>query len=104
MNAKTFIEENRKWGKGEKGTFDYNGIIGLLEDYHSEIEKQQLDKVKIRVHGHKLNEGKFEELSKPMIKYLCENFHPHVTVVITPTSAELLEGLKGIKCDEFIVD
>jgi hypothetical protein len=34
----------------------------------------------------------FEELARPIIQYLCENFHPHVTVIITPTHAELLEG------------
>jgi len=34
----------------------------------------------------------FEQLARPMIQYLCENYHPHVTVVITPTNAELLEG------------
>ena len=34
----------------------------------------------------------FEEIAKPMMKYLCENFHPHVTVIITPTSAEISEG------------
>lgn len=34
----------------------------------------------------------FEQLAHPMIQYLCENYHPHVAVVITPTNAELLEG------------
>lgn len=36
-----------------------------------------------------------EELKKaamPMIKYLNENHHPHNTVIITPTSVELMEG------------
>lgn len=36
----------------------------------------------------------FKEASLPMIKYLNENCHPHVTVIITPTGAELLEGLR----------
>ena len=35
----------------------------------------------------------FEELARPMIKWLCDNYHPHVIVVITPTSAELNEGV-----------
>lgn len=38
----------------------------------------------------------FESISRLMIEYLCENHHPHVTVIITPTSAELLEGKKAI--------
>ena len=59
----------------------------------------------MRVHGEELNEGKFEELARPMVKYLCENYHPHVTVIITPTSAELLEGLKNIgRVEDYIRD
>lgn len=34
----------------------------------------------------------FIEASKPLIKYLCENHHPHVSVIVTPINAELLEG------------
>lgn len=39
----------------------------------------------------------FEELAGPMIKWLCENYHPHVSVIITPTSAELSEGLISLR-------
>lgn len=35
----------------------------------------------------------FEELSRPLMKWLCENFHPHVVVIIEPTSASMHEGL-----------
>jgi len=37
----------------------------------------------------------FEEAARPLIKWLNENYHPHVTVIVTPTSAELLEGLQS---------
>ena len=73
-------------------------ITELFENAHTE-------NVKMRVHGEELNEGKFEELARPMVKYLCENYHPHVTVIITPTSAELLEGLKTIgRVEDYIRD
>lgn len=69
------------------------------------FENSNMENVKTRVHGKELNEGKFEELARPIIKYLCENYHPHVTVIITPTSAELLESLKGIgNVDDYICD
>ena len=69
------------------------------------FEISHLEQVKIRVHGEELNEGKFEELARPMIKYLCENYHPHVSVIITPTTAELLEGLKSVGViDDYIRD
>jgi len=35
----------------------------------------------------------FENLARPVIKFLNDNCHPHVSVIITPTNAELLEGI-----------
>lgn len=34
----------------------------------------------------------FKQAALPMIKWLCESVHPHHTVIVTPTYAELLEG------------
>lgn len=34
-----------------------------------------------------------EALCRPVMQFLNDNFHPHVTVIITPTLAELLEGI-----------
>ena len=34
-----------------------------------------------------------EDAARPLIKYLAENHHPHVTAIVTSTSIELLEGL-----------
>jgi hypothetical protein len=47
---------------------------------------------------------KFEELVKPLIKYMAENHHPHTTLIIDSTHAELLEGLVVISTDEFLID
>jgi hypothetical protein len=46
----------------------------------------------------------FEELAKLMIKYLAENHNPHTTVIITSTTAELLEGKMSVETIEFIKD
>lgn len=46
----------------------------------------------------------FEEAAKPLMKYLCENHHPHVTVIVTGNTCELLEGQKVFKTNEFNVD
>lgn len=35
----------------------------------------------------------FEDAARPLIKWLCENKHPHHSVIVTPTGAELLEGV-----------
>ena len=46
MTEETFIKVIRKWNEGETGTFDYNGIVSLLKDYHAEIEKTAFRKSK----------------------------------------------------------
>lgn len=47
---------------------------------------------------------KFQELVKPVMKFLCEEFHPHVTVIIEPTHAEIVEGLASFPTAEFLKD
>lgn len=37
--------------------------------------------------------AEFEKVARPMIKFLNDNCHPHVSVIVTPTNAELLEGV-----------
>lgn len=34
----------------------------------------------------------FEDKTRAVIKWLNDNMHPHAKVIITPTSAELVEG------------
>lgn len=46
----------------------------------------------------------FEVASKPLIKWLNENCHPHVTAVVANNRSELSEGVAAIKCEEFIRD
>ena len=46
----------------------------------------------------------FIKLSTELIKWLCENGHPNMTILITSESAELVEGLLAIHTTEFIKD
>lgn len=48
--------------------------------------------------------SEFLEAAKPLMKLLAENYHPHVTAIITANTAELLEGIVGTGTDEFLVD
>lgn len=34
----------------------------------------------------------FKQAALPLIKWLCENVHPHHSVIVTSTNAELLKG------------
>lgn len=45
-----------------------------------------------------------KEASLPLIKWLNENCHPHVTVIVTPDSYELKEGVSFEKVRDFIQD
>lgn len=46
----------------------------------------------------------FETIARQMIEWLCNNGHPHMTVIIGTTSAELLEGAMAIYTTEFVKD
>ena len=46
----------------------------------------------------------FEEAVKPLMKWLCENTHPHTTVIVDGTLAQLVEGVENVKTNEFLVD
>lgn len=46
----------------------------------------------------------FEKAAEPMIKYLAENHHPHMQVLIDSTSAILLEQEKMYANSSYVVD
>lgn len=46
----------------------------------------------------------FEEITKPAIKWLCENLHPFAKIIIDCTGAELVEGSIGFQTNEYLVD
>ena len=46
----------------------------------------------------------FEVVTRPVIEWLNKNCHPHVSVVIEPTSAELLEGVCRVWTDDYVRD
>ena len=45
-----------------------------------------------------------EVVIKAVMKWLNENCHPHTTIIITQTEAELLEGITNVLTNEFIKD
>jgi len=38
-------------------------------------------------------QAEFKELCLPLIKFLNDRFHPHTTIIVTPTGAQLMQGL-----------
>lgn len=64
-----------------------------------EREKEAAQRYKART------QMKFEEITRPVLKFLCENYHPHVSVIITPTTAVLYEGELSIgEINDYVVD
>lgn len=50
------------------------------------------------------NHKTFDKAVRPLIKYLCENHNSHVSVIVIPTSAELLSGEKAFQTNEYLID
>lgn len=44
----------------------------------------------------------FEAVTRPVIEWLNKTCHPHVSVVIEPTRAELLEGVCAYPTNDYI--
>lgn len=54
-----------------------------------------------------LTDQQIEELQKaaePLIKYLAENFHPHVKVIVEQDRAEILESSATVITKTYIKD
>ncbi|AXG70461.1 hypothetical protein KORDIASMS9_02701 [Kordia sp. SMS9] len=55
----------------------------------------------------KLNQKQLEEFKKaaePLMEFINNNCHPHVTVIVGTDKAELLEGVTVHNTDKFIND
>lgn len=46
----------------------------------------------------------FEAVTRPVMEWLNKNCHPHVSVVIEPTGAELLESVCYYPTNDFVRD
>lgn len=79
-------------------------LFGNSRELEEAIENMQefIDELKLLRDGK--SESPFESVAKPLMKWLCENKHPHTTAIVTGNVAELVEGVENIKTDEFIVD
>lgn len=46
----------------------------------------------------------FEKAARPLIEWLAQNMHPHSTVIVNATTAELLDGVCVFRTDDYLVD
>ena len=59
-----------------------------------------ITQIKIQKSKDKLNE--LATAVEPLMQYLAENHHPHVTAIVTSAGAELVEGICTHRTDKFI--
>lgn len=52
----------------------------------------------------KARSSSFEDVVKPVIKWLNDNANPHASIIVDCTSAELLTGEIGVHTEEFLKD
>lgn len=52
----------------------------------------------------KARSSSFEDVVKPVIKWLNENANPHASVIVDVTNATLFTGEIGVYTEEFIKD
>lgn len=84
---------------------DKSGAIEIT--IHLEPQVQKCRAVMGDCHVADVNKARsssFEDVVKPVIKWLNENASPHTSVSIDSTSAQLLTGEIGIHTEEFIKD
>jgi len=47
---------------------------------------------------------KLSFLATPLMRTMCENYHPNHVCIVTGTTAEISEGIECYKTNDFIVD
>jgi hypothetical protein len=48
--------------------------------------------------------AEFNELVRPLMKWMAENLHPHTKIIVEANNAELVEGCMAVRTDEYLVD
>lgn len=84
----------------EKGLQDLAGGPSIAEPDH----KAYLDKQVQHERARNVSDLSFEAVVQPLMKWLAEHHHPHVQVIVSATTAELVEGLKSFNTFEYLKD
>lgn len=67
----------------------------VMDQLHELQEKMYKDEEEI---------DPFEAVVRPVMKYLAENHHPHTAICVESNQAEMVEGIRSLKTDEYLVD
>lgn len=87
----------------------YNGSILLIDDTEAERIEADLSDCIAELEAKALppysdKNAEFEAITRPVIEWLNANYHPHVTVIISPISAVLSEGSIAYTTHDYVRD
>ena len=77
----------------EQGIFIPTWLLDMEESLGDQITEVPYEKTEAVEEAEK--QAAFLYAARPLIKYLAEDHHPHMTVIVTNTGAELLEAQRN---------
>lgn len=87
----------------QNGQFDKTNATNIAEAINAGFDTINLGDCNITDTNKALADS-FEEVTRPVIKWLAQNVHPHHSVIIDSTHAELLEGRLAVSTEEYLQD
>ncbi len=87
----------------QNGQFDKTNATNIAEAINAGFDAINLGDCNITDTNKALADS-FEEVTRPVIKWLAQNVHPHHSVIIDSTHAELLEGRLAVSTEEYLQD
>jgi hypothetical protein len=73
-------------------------VAEMVDDLQAEVARLRGNKISLSYD----QKERFQLRARDLMQWLCENCHPHTTIVITSTSAELLEGVVAVSTSEYV--
>lgn len=83
----------------DKKSDDYK----LCHEKYTEVSKE-INEIEDIFNKNLTKQEEFDALAKPLIKFINDNYHPHVSMIIDGIHAEVLEGVMVVSTDEFVKD
>lgn len=87
----------------QNGQFDKTNATNIAEAINAGFDAINLGDCNITDTNKALADS-FEEVTRPVIKWLAQNVHPHHSVIIDSTHAELLEVRLAVSTEEYLQD
>lgn len=75
-----------------------------IEVDNKKIDGETASRLLLAINKSKYEVNSFDEAVRPLMKWLAEKCHPHTKCIVESNVAELVEGVKSVVTDEYLVD